>query len=328
MNEQHSGERDAVPHNSGQPVDHSGPGLNEPTLSPTSGKNPEARPPVQSKSGRRSRRQSLLGAGEASPRLRSEAEQPSFLDSIEINRNTSGRGRHCGRLSVRGQDRQTGSTIFHRVNCKCWNCSYCAARKAKRYKRAIREAAERLALCRFVTLTLDPSKINTDPVRYLNAVFAKFRIYLKREFGVAPTYIRVLEFQQSGVPHFHLLIDRYIDFAWLQATWQAVGGGLYVNAKFVDVHRVSRYLSKYLTKELILSAPLRSRRVTTSRGVHLFEKQALETNWEFLRIPILVLYDRYRAAVISLELDEESVLKSFSIRSENQIERGGLFCRV
>jgi hypothetical protein len=45
-----------------------------------------------------------------------------------------------------------------------------------------------------------------------------------------------------------------------------VGGGRIVDIRLVDMHRISRYLSKYLTKELLLSAPKRSRRVTVSRG--------------------------------------------------------------
>jgi hypothetical protein len=139
-------------------------------------------------------------------------------------------------------------------------------------------------------LTLDPSKIQGDPVCYLNNTFAKLRTYLKRYFGRTPAYIRVLEFQKNGNPHLHLVIDDYVEFSWLQEAWQAVGGGLFVNIEFVDVHRVSRYLSKYLTKELLLSAPLRSRRVTTSRGIHLFEKQDSETKWSFIDRPISILY--------------------------------------
>lgn len=304
------GERDAVPINSGQPVDHSGPGLNEPTPSPTSGRKPEARPPVQPKSGR--------GLGQ-SPRG-CAAAQPSFLDEIEINRNNP-RGKHCGRYSAQGWDDKSGTTLFCRIYCKCWNCSYCAPRKAKRYKKAISSVAEARELCRFVTLTLDPAKVQGDSVRYLNRVFAKLRIYLKRQFGVAPAYIRVLEFQQNGNPHFHLLIDRYVEWAWLKRAWQAVGGGSFVNIKFVDVGRVSHYLSKYLTKDLLLSAPLRSRRVTTSRDIHLFEKNRRETPWKFLKIPILLLYkchrrNRYRTRILTVDLDEGGVLRSFSAISE------------
>lgn len=303
-----AGERDAVRDNSGQPVYQSGPGLNGPTLSATAGRKPEARPPVQSKTGR--------GVGQSPTGC--EAALPSFLDSIEINRNKLKRGKHCGRFTVRSHDAQTSSPQFYRINCKCWNCSYCAPRKATKYRGAIRSIAEQRGLSRFVTLTLDPSKIDGDPVRYLNDTFAKLRTYLKRYYKIAPAYIRVLEFQKNGNPHFHLLIDRFISWAWLKEAWQAVGGGSFVNVKFVDVHRISRYLSKYLTKELLLSAPLRSRRVTSSRSIHLFEKTPCETKWEFLRVPIFLLYERHKQCLLSVTLDEESVLLSFSINPPGQ----------
>jgi hypothetical protein len=276
-----TGERDAVLSNTGQPVHQSGPGLTGPTLSLTAGRKPEARPPVQPKTGR--------GVGQ-SP-MGCEAALSPLFNPLEINRNKSKRGKHCGCYSVRGLDPKTQTTTFQRINCKCWGCCYCGPRKAKRYKRAIREIAERLNLRRFVTLTLDPSKIHGDPVCYLNKTFAKLRTYLKRYFGRTP--------------------------------WQAVGGGLYVNIEFVDVQRVSRYLSKYLTKELLLSAPLRSRRVTTSRGIHLFEKQDSETKWSFIDRPISILYKLHIHCLQTIELDEESVLKSFSIKSgDDRLEKG------
>jgi hypothetical protein len=202
------------------------------------------------------------------------------------------------------------------VNCKCWSCSYCGPRRAKRYKYAIRATAEALKLCRFLTLTLDPSKIEGDPVPYLNATFAKLRVYWKREYGVALTYIRILEFQKNGNPHFHILIDRYMPQAWLQASWQAVGGGRMVDIRYVDIHRISHYLSKYLTKELLLSAPLGCRRVTTSRGIKLLEKTPSEIVWEFLRIPIWVLFEFCIGSVSSVSFDEEGELEAFSVGAE------------
>jgi hypothetical protein len=148
----------------------------------------------------------------------------------------------------------------------------------------------------------------------LNATFAKLRVYLKREYGVAPEFIRVLEFQKNGNPHFHILIDRYIDLEWIRKTWVAVGGGFMVDIRLVNVHRVSRYLSKYLTKELLMSAPLRCRRVTTSRGIKLFEKTPTEIKWEFLRVSIYRLRDVHAADVITEKLDEDQLLESFTAK--------------
>lgn len=312
------GERHAVPFNSGLPVDHSGPELGAgPTTPATADQKSEARPSIsisQHKSGQGFRGQSPLVVREAGHELLSEAKQLSSLDHLEINRN-SGRGKHCGRWSIRGQ--VDGISHVHRVNCKTWPCSYCGPRKAKRYKYAIRHTAERYGLNRFLTLTLDPAKISGEPVQFLNATFAKFRIYLKRQYKVAPNYIRILEFHKSGNPHFHILIDRFIPQEWIAEAWSSLGGGRIVDIRQVDLHRVSRYLSKYLTKELLMSAPSRSRRVTTSRGITLIEKTESKTDWELLRCPIWILFERFTGSVLTFALDEDGVLKTFAVSKNN-----------
>jgi hypothetical protein len=253
------------------------------------------------------------GAGDGVPGGGEAAVRPSSLDQIQTNRNKQlGRGKHCGRFTVRGQAPNSPETRFYRVNCKSWNCTYCGPRRAKRYKHAIRTKAEAMQLRRFLTLTLDPAKIAGDPVHYLNAVFAKLRVYLQRKYGVAPQYIRILEFQKNGNPHFHILIDRYIAREWIQAAWVAVGGGWMVDIRYVDVHRISRYLSKYLTKELLMSAPLRSRRVTTSRGIKMLEKTPTETIWTLVRVPISRLFEVCANDVSSFSLDDDQLLESFT----------------
>jgi hypothetical protein len=252
------------------------------------------------------------GAGGKAPCPAEQRDAGTFLDQIEINRNKAlGRGKHCGRFTIVGSPVTPTETRFHRVNCKCWDCSYCGPRRAKRYKWAIRAIAEKLQLRRFLTLTLDPAKVDDDPVRYLNKTFAKLRVYLRREHGSAPQYIRILEFQKSGNPHFHILLDRYIPQGWLRTAWMSVGGGKMVDIRYVDIHRVSRYLSKYLTKELLLSAPLRSRRVTTSRGIKLFEKEEKKKIWTFVRVPITRLIRIYMNNVTAISVDEDGVLEFF-----------------
>jgi hypothetical protein len=95
-------------------------------------------------------------------------------------------------------------------------------------------------------------------------------------------YIAILEFQKNGNPHLHVLVDRFIPHGWIKASWDALGGGRIGDIRLVDIHRISHYLSKYLTKELLLSAPERSRRVTTSRSIHLLEKKVNEVRWRLV----------------------------------------------
>ncbi len=326
--ETHAGKRGAVRNtNSGEPVDHSGPDLGVgPGTPETSGRNPEACPPVsgisQDKSGRGSGGRAPSAASVASGVLRSEAtQQSSSLDELQNNRNTGipksfqslGRVRYCGIWTVSGWTPDGLRRQFHRLNCKTWGCCYCGPRKAKRYKHLIRQAAEREQLTRFLTLTLDPSLIEGDSVRYLRRVFNKFRLYLRRRFSTPVKYIAVLEFQKSGIAHLHLLVDRFIPWDWIRESWSALGGGTVVDIRYVDVHRISRYLSKYLTKELLQSAPQRSRRVTTSRSIRLIEKRKdTDGMWTLLRLSIFFLYSRMWREAQGVWLDEDGMLQSFS----------------
>ena len=273
----------------------------------------------QHKSGRESESGALSGASEASDVRRSEATQQgsSSLDEIQNNRNTGipesfqqlGRNRNCGVWTIVGCDGVVQR--FHRLNCRTWGCCYCGPKKAKRYRYLIGHLAEREKLTRFLTLTLDPSKVEGDSVRYLRGVFNKFRLYLRRKYGAPVKYIAVLEFHKSGIAHLHLLVDRFIPWDWIRQSWSAIGGGRVVFIKYVDVHRISRYLSKYLTKKLLLSAPKRSRRVTTPRSLRLIEKKDAETGWELSKFSIFSLYSRLLSGVESAQVDEDGFLESF-----------------
>jgi len=264
----------------------------------------------------------------------------SSLDSITNNRNKEtfkridsrpqNRGKYCGRLSVTGTDAKTGRKVFRRINCGAWSCSYCGPRKARTARAAIRSVAEGLGLRYFLTLTLDPKNLpggrvdSKIAVSHLRECFNKFRIYLKREYGVPPSYICVLEFTQAGLPHLHILFDRYIPQRWISNVWARLGGGRIVFIKQVTVANVSRYLSKYLTKELLLSAPKGTRRITTARSIKLFPKFIGEIQWGLIKRSIWNLIFDYRSMQAGVErdcsglyvlpfFDEEDFLNRFEV---------------
>jgi hypothetical protein len=240
------------------------------------------------------------------------AAVPSSLDLVRTNRNRpTKRKPYCGNFTLAGRSVTGEETQFQRLNCKTWGCSHCGPRRAKRYKHSIRRVAEELRLNRFITLTLDPSKIEGDPVVYLRETFNKFRTYLRRKYGHAPKYIAVLEFHENGKPHLHVLVDCYIEQAWLSAAWEAVGGGRIVHIRFVDVQHVSHYLAKYLTVDLLLSAPKGVRRVTCSRGIVLLQKSGNGQSWKLLRANITYLYSRLFQLAVQLQYDDDGLLLSF-----------------
>lgn len=252
----------------------------------------------------------------------------SFLDEIERNRNSepaTAKELHsgpssscCGRHSIVGRALDGRKILAIRLGCKAWSCPRCGKRKAKRAKRAIIANAERSRLCRFLTLTLDPARIEGEPVQYLRACWNMMRVYLHRTFGSGIQYIAVLEFQKNGNPHLHILISRYIPQPWLMKSWQAVGGGWSVDIRYVDLHRAGHYLAKYLTKDLLLSAPPKSRRITCSRGIRLYDKP--EPLYEWLPNPLRITLDELARRCSPIPSDcrydpENGELQSFTVAS-------------
>jgi hypothetical protein len=113
------------------------------------------------------------------------------------------------------------------------------------------------------------------------------------------------------------LISRYIKQEWISDAWTALGGGKIVDIRRVDLHRVSSYLSKYLSKEMLLAAPPRARRVTTSRSIKLLKKQSNEYEWALLRAPIRRLVDICRIRVINVKNDTDGNLVAFETFQES-----------
>jgi hypothetical protein len=109
------------------------------------------------------------------------------------------------------------------------------------------------------------------------------RVKLERKFGGTLPFISILEFQRSGSAHLHVLFNRFIPQAWLSEAWQSIGGGAIVDIRFVEVHRVAAYLTRYLANEKVANTvtllPRRARIFTTSRGISFFPKSGKSGWW-------------------------------------------------
>jgi hypothetical protein len=107
-------------------------------------------------------------------------------------------------------------------------------------------------------------------------------------------FVGVLEFQENGMAHFHVMVSRYITWKWIQKAWKSVGGGEHVDIRKVDVHRVAAYLSKYLTGDKVFHTlkllPKRARIFTTSRSIILWGKKKA-SGWWLRRLDIGELWD-------------------------------------
>ena len=169
------------------------------------------------------------------------------------------------------------------------------------------------------TLTLDPKRIpkrdraRTD--RYIRECWRKMRVLLARQCHGTVPFVGVLEFQKNGNAHLHVLIGRYIAQKQLSKAWQSIGGGRIVDIRFVDVHRVSAYLSVYLAGDKVLRTldllPRRARIFTTSRSIVLWGKKK-KSGWWLLRVGLDSLYDA-AAHPSNLRFEAVEDLKPFGL---------------
>ena len=215
----------------------------------------------------------------------------------------------CGSSSASRQDPENAQrTQYVRLDCKKLSCPRCGHKRARAYLRAIAAAAEEHKLCRHMTLTLDPKKIpqGTDSVTYVRELWGYFRVYLFRKFHVSPQFICVLELQENGNAHLHILIRQTIVQNWIIESWVAVGGGHQDRIRYTDVHRISNYLAPYVTKQILERIPPGRRKVTSSRGITLFPKKP-PSGWSYSRDPITWIDDDNFAYEVEKEWDEGGV---------------------
>jgi hypothetical protein len=136
-----------------------------------------------------------------------------------------------------------------------------------------------------------------------------------RRFGRAPKFIAVIEIQKvTGMAHLHVVLDQWINQLWVKESWQAVGGGQHVDIRYKDVHRTAAYMSKYLAKDMLLSGPRGSRRVTTSRSINLDEKKPSDYTWVVQKSPIDRLYFLYADLAQDVTKGGEGEIETFNVR--------------
>lgn len=114
-----------------------------------------------------------------------------------------------------------------------------------------RDMVRRLACCnfnanydKFFTLTF---KDNLTDVKKANYLFMKFIQRLKYKFGKTIKYLAVVEFQERGAVHYHVLSNiPYIPQKELQDLWG--NGFVFINA-ISHVDNIGAYIVKYMTKD-------------------------------------------------------------------------------
>ncbi len=224
------------------------------------------------------------------------------------------RGEGGGSGAKRFSIRQYGKCFFLK---SLLHLTRCRNPKLKKVRARIAQIAQEHKLTRLATLTLDPKRVpnreRTD--RYIRERWRMMRVSLAREFKGSLSFVGVLEFQKNGMAHLHVLLGRYIRQDWLSDAWESIGGGEVVDIRFVDVHRVSAYLSVYVAgdkvKLTLERLPMRARIFTTSRSIVLWGKKKA-SGWWLRREGIETFYDA-AASPSNVRFEAVEDLKPFGL---------------
>lgn len=219
-------------------------------------------------------------------------------DAVSGENGDEGRGQSC---SNRGADRydcrQAFSELFFAgpddatapYRCDSWDCYCCGYRMRQNLVEEIkRVTTERPAIRRLMTLTLDPSMApasREEQHRHLTERWNALRTAISREIGDF-SFIWVREEQDSGLPHLHILVSRFIEQSWLSRRWAELGGGEIVDIRHVDrVEKAAHYIGKYLTKNAMSGLPDGTRRYGSSQDIDLDVRGGGDSDdeWELLK---------------------------------------------
>jgi hypothetical protein len=156
--------------------------------------------------------------------------------------------------------------------CNSWDC-YCCGHKMRMnfIEEVDRITEERPEMRRLLTLTLDPDTAprgQAEKHQYLTDRFNAFRTELRDRYPDL-SYIWVREEGESGHPHLHLIVDRFMPQAELSKIASRVGMGHIVDIRRVDARNAGRYIASYLSKGAMSELPKGSNRYGSSADLDL-----------------------------------------------------------
>lgn len=105
--------------------------------------------------------------------------------------------------TVTGWDANCEQYVAVAVTCKRWGCPYCAIKKIRRLAWMSKNATP----TRLLTLTVSDKRY-PDPEsawKHSSAAFPEFIRWARKQIGEVE-YLRVLELQANGMPHYHCML--------------------------------------------------------------------------------------------------------------------------
>ena len=217
-----------------------------------------------------------------------DTEQSALDDHLSLSEDDDDDDRYDCRDIYRNMELEAEDGETAPFRCNSWDCYCCAHRmRCNLVEELDRLIEERPELRRLLTLTLDPETapaVQDEQHRYLTERFNALRTELNDRYD-GLSYVWIREEGDSGNPHLHLLVDRFIPQSDLSMMSERVGLGRVVDIRRVNARNAARYLTKYLTKGALHDLPDGARRYGSSADIDLAVRGPSEEpvrDWELL----------------------------------------------
>lgn len=179
-----------------------------------------------------------------------------------------------------------------RVSCKSYSCPHCGRKKVQKLYSAINQYVKKWDRIRMWTFTFTDKCFYglelEDRCKLASAIWKRFLDLTRQNKSLIGSqrnfqYIKVLELQKNGSPHYHLLVDRFVNIHTLIPIWKKAieektginiyGGSIMMDGK-IRKGDAGKYVTKYLVKTLSeLPTNTRMRRWSKSNKVSIFWKK-------------------------------------------------------
>lgn len=137
---------------------------------------------------------------------------------------------------------------------------------------------------RFLTLTLSPRAEQEK----INMYWARLRSSV-RKAGYRFEFFKQTEFTENGIRHLHAIVSAFVPWGVIRHLWFLATDktSWIVHIKKAQVKKAGAYMSKYMTKQSLLSSEFKKgeRRYSFSRGFPRLPKKEPNPDYEFIYMP-------------------------------------------
>lgn len=134
-----------------------------------------------------------------------------------------------------------------RIRCDSWFCDYCRPKKIKALTTRTAQLFEGVPTY-LITLTTRDRRQSRQ--RALIEIEHAFSVLIKRIRRKVQgfIYVKVIELHKNGLPHLHIIGNRYLSQRWVKNNWCQIWGAYVCDVRPCDAGRVAGYVCKYLAK--------------------------------------------------------------------------------